>query len=458
MKRSQLLLATLALPLDYVMLLLAGIVAYLLRFEPWVQGIRRVVFQLPLSEFMPLLAGMAAVWVALFAMAGLYQLTSYLKFSQEVGRLFLACTAGLALIVLLFFFNPQFFSSRFIVLAGWLAAFVFTALGRLGLRLLRRALYRRGYAASRVLLVGDDATTRRLEQLFVASPGLGFKVVERVAPVDVGDIDHRAVGVDEVLVGDPALPREQTLRLREYCATHHLAFKYAADMLEAQSHNVVIHTLAGVPLVEIKRTPLDGWGRVAKRLCDVVLAGILLIVLIPVYLTVGLLVLLDSGWPVVVGLTRVGENGRTFTLYKFRSMVPGAHALKGALATFNERADGPLFKMANDPRVTPYGRFLRRTSLDELPQLANVLRGEMSLVGPRPHEPEEVARYEQHQHKLLNLKPGITGLAQISGRADLSFADEAKLDTYYVENWSLATDVVILVKTLVVVFQRRAAV
>jgi lipopolysaccharide/colanic/teichoic acid biosynthesis glycosyltransferase len=229
-------------------------------------------------------------------------------------------------------------------------------------------------------------------------------------------------------------------------------------MFEAQSHNVVIHTLAGVPLIEIKRTALDGWGKVSKRLFDLAAGLGLILFLLPLLILLCCLVLIDSGWPPLVVLDRIGEAGRKFRLLKFRSMVKDAHLLKAELQAFNERPDGPLFKMANDPRVTRFGRFLRRTSLDELPQLYNVIKGEMSLVGPRPHEPGEVAAYQQRHHKLLNIKPGITGLAQISGRSNLNFEDEAKLDMFYIENWSLATDLVILIKTLVVVLQRKDAV
>jgi lipopolysaccharide/colanic/teichoic acid biosynthesis glycosyltransferase len=188
------------------------------------------------------------------------------------------------------------------------------------------------------------------------------------------------------------------------------------------------------------------------------MAGLGLILLSPILIMLSLLILIDSGWPILVGLPRVGKNGRLFIMYKFRSMIKGADKLKPHLMPYNERADGPLFKMSNDPRVTRLGKFLRRLSLDELPQLWNVLLGQMSLVGPRPHEPSEVAKYKNHQRRLLNIKPGITGLGQVSGRSSLSFEDEVKLDTFYVENWSLWQDLVILIKTLVVVWQKKEAV
>ncbi|MDP3986149.1 MAG: sugar transferase [Candidatus Veblenbacteria bacterium] len=457
MKRSQLFLSTLALPFDYLMLVAAGLLAYQLRFESFIRASLPVRFDLPLYEYLPTLLITALAWLVLFALVGLYSLRGQLKLSQEIGRVFVGCTAGLALIVVLFFFNPSLFSSRFIVLVGWGLALALVSVGRLSIRFCRALLYRRGIGVSRLLVVGDDATSRMLEQLFTQYPSYGFVAVRRVVPQGL-DLDEHTQGVDEVLLGDPALPREVSLRVLDYCVAHHLGFKYAADMFEAQSHNVVSHTLAGVPIIEIKRTPLDGWGRVLKRLVDIIAALILLIVLSPLFVLLALVIMFDSGWPVVVALERVGESANRFRLFKLRSMVHGADKLKADLLAYNERADGPLFKMTHDPRITRWGGFLRRTSLDELPQLWNVLRGEMSLVGPRPHEPGEVANYQLHHRKLLNIKPGITGLAQVSGRSRLSFVEEAKLDTFYVENWSLWQDFVILIKTIVVVFQRRAAV
>lgn len=457
MKRSQLIFSTIALPIDYLMLVIAGLLAYQLRFDSFVRASLPVRFDLPLVEYLPTLMMAAAVWLMLFSFSGLYNLRSQLKFSQELGRIFLGCTSGLALIVLLFFFNPNLFNSRFIVLVGWGLALLLVSLGRLSIRLLRTALYRRGLGVTRVLLVGADDTTLALERLFTSQPKFGFMVIKRITSPEL-DLGRDTVRADEVLVGDSSLSHQDNLKILEFCTTHHLGFKYVADMFEAQSHNVISHTLAGVPVIEIKRTSLDGWGRVLKRTFDLILAAVLLVVLSPLLLLIALIILLDSGWPVVVTLARVGEAGEFFKIYKFRSMINGAENLKSELMRFNERPDGPLFKMSNDPRITRIGKFLRRTSFDELPQLWNVIKGQMSLVGPRPHEPGEVANYQMRHRKLLNIKPGITGLAQVSGRSGLNFEEEAKLDTFYVENWSPAQDFVILIKTLVIVWQRRSAV
>jgi hypothetical protein len=338
------------------MLVLAGLLAYQLRFLAFIRDIKPVIFQLPLHNFIPILLGMSVVWVALFAVAGLYTLRSYLKFSKEVARLFLACSTGLALIIVLFFFNPFLFNSRFIVLVGWLLAFVLTATGRLVLRLVRASLYRRGIATTRVLLVGNDQATLALENLFKQSPGLGFKIISRINFFQINKFDDYTASIDEIIVGDLTLSREANLSILEYCVTHHLGFKYVADMFEAQSHNVVIHIFAGMPLIEIKRTPLDGWGRIAKRIFDLALSFLLLIILLPIFIVIVILIYLDSGGPAIVALERVGEHGKKFRLYKFRSMICGAEKLKEQLMPYNERADGPLFKMTNDPRVTKLGR------------------------------------------------------------------------------------------------------
>jgi lipopolysaccharide/colanic/teichoic acid biosynthesis glycosyltransferase len=196
---------------------------------------------------------------------------------------------------------------------------------------------------------------------------------------------------------------------------------------------------------------------VYKRVLDIIISALGLIIAIPLGLCVMAFIRFDSPGPLFVRLRRVGRGDSIFTLYKFRSMVMNAHELKESMQNMNERKDGPLFKVKNDPRITRIGRWLRKTSLDELPQLWNVLKGEMSLVGPRPHEPEEVQRYRDEDRGLLAIKPGLTGLAQVSGRSNLLFSEEVALDTYYIEHWSLRMDLQILFKTLIVIFKFRDA-
>jgi exopolysaccharide biosynthesis polyprenyl glycosylphosphotransferase len=339
---------------------------------------------------------------------------------------------------------------------------VLVTIERAFVRAAQQAMFARGIGIHRLVVVGADETTQDIVSYLSIHLSLGYRIIDRADGVTSDFFDRlvermRTTRIDEVIQADPNIPKADTLKLIDFCNDHHLIFKYAADLFDTRSSNVDVQALAGVPIIEIKRTRLDGWGKILKRLFDLVISVIGLIVTSPVLLVVGLLVKLDSAGPMAVKLERVGEGGKHFWLLKFRSMVKNAEALKPQLIDQNER-DGPLFKMKNDPRITRMGRFLRRTSLDELPQLWNVVRGEMSLVGPRPHEPAEVARYQKHHRKLLSIKPGMTGMAQTSGRSDLTFEEEVRLDTFYIEDWSLKLDLQIILKTPWVVLTMRSAV
>lgn len=467
MKKIQLVFSIISLVLDYLLLVAAGLVAYSLRFTGLAQSVRPVIFELPLTSYAELVVWVALVWIVIFAFMGLYTTSHRQKAAQELAKIFVGCSLGLLAIILFIFWSREFFSSRFIILAAWLLSVIFVSAGRLFLRSLRRYLLKRNKGVTSVVLVGEDKTTNQLASLFHKQPVWGFRVVEKM-PVFDEDKATRLIrnGLDEIFLTDPHIDRETRLRVLGFCTAHHLGFRYTADIFDARSHNVSFQTMGGIPIIEIKKTPLEGWGRVAKRIFDVAVSAVLIVFLVPLFFLIAAIVKLDSQGPAVVRLRRVGKQGKTFNIYKFRSMIKNAHLLKydsrgkvrPELAALNERKDGPLFKSVADPRITRVGTFLRRFSLDELPQLWNVLKGDMSLVGPRPHEPEEVQWYQNSHIKLLAIKPGMTGLAQLSGRSTLTFEEETRLDTYYVENWSLVLDIQILLKTPFVVFGERTAI
>ena len=217
-----------------------------------------------------------------------------------------------------------------------------------------------------------------------------------------------------------------------------------------------VRPVSGLPLLQIAAPRFSGGRWLLKRSIDVASTLLLLVLLSPVLLSVALLVRLTSRGPVVFTQERIGRDGKPFRLYKFRSMCVDAEARRAGLLAEND-CDGVLFKLRDDPRVTPVGRWLRRYSLDELPQLVNVLRGQMSMVGPRPPLASEVEQYEQHVHRRLLVTPGITGLWQVSGRSELSWTETVRLDLYYVENWSVALDAEIVWKTLFTVLRGRGA-
>lgn len=461
MKKSELAFSAILVPLDYAALIVAGLAAYHIRFST-ISDLRPVTEVLPLQTYFNLLLAVAAAWIAVFAISGLYSIRSTRRAADEIAKLFLACSTGILLVIVVIFFQRELFSSRFVVLAGWLLAILFTVVERSVVRAIQHALFTRGIGVHNTVVVGRDKTTEDIISHLNQHPSLGYRVIERFEGVTPEMFDRllermRHLRIDEIIQADSSIGRDEVVRLIDFCNDHHLIFRYAADLFDAHAARIDIQTLAGIPIIEMKRTPLDGWGKIIKRTFDVISAALGLAVLSPVFLIVGLLVKLDSEGPMIMKLERVGEGGKRFKVLKFRSMVKNAEALKQELLEQNER-EGPLFKMRNDPRITRLGKFIRKTSLDELPQLWNVLKGEMSVVGPRPHEPEEVARYAKHHRKVLSIKPGITGMAQTSGRSDLSFEEEVKLDTYYLENWTLKLDLQIILKTPRVVLSTRSAV
>jgi exopolysaccharide biosynthesis polyprenyl glycosylphosphotransferase len=223
-------------------------------------------------------------------------------------------------------------------------------------------------------------------------------------------------------------------------------------LYEVRATNVEPSTIGRVPIVTYLRTPLDGWGRVFKRVFDLVGSVLGLLVLSPVFLLISIGIKLTSSGPIFFSQKRVTER-KTFNCYKFRSMRVGANEQHQELM---ER-HGVMFKLKEDPRVTRFGAYLRRSSLDELPQLWNVLRGEMSLVGPRPPMVEEVEHYSSWQRRRLHIKPGLTGLWQVSGRSDIPFDEWVRLDLTYIENWSIWLDITILLKTVWIVLKGKGA-
>ena len=470
MKRSELFFTFLLVPLDFLMLTLAGISAYYIRFAEITTEIRPVIFNLPFSDYFKILLLLVIAWLIIFALSGLYRVKGQQNLVTEIYRIVEACSTGLVLVVILIFVFRELFSSRFIVLAAWLLAILYVIIARSLVRWLQRTLYRYDIGTRKVVLVGASKSADILVGKFASHKEYGLEIVKRFR--DFGSESAQELAelikikeIDEIIQADPNFTKAEVLRLYDFADEHHLTFKYVADLLDAKVLKTEVSEIAGLPVVEVKKTPLDGWGRISKRFFDIIASGALIIFTGPITLLTALLIKLDSRGPVFFSerddgspVHRVGQNGKLFRYFKFRSMRPGTDSLRYTdLAGRNLRADGPMVKIKNDPRITRVGRFIRRWSIDELVELFLVFRGDMSLVGPRPHLPEEVAKYEQSHKKVLTIKPGITGLAQVSGRGDLTFEDEVKLDTYYIENWSLLLDLSILLRTPLAVFRNRKA-
>ena len=362
-------------------------------------------------------------------------------------------------------FSRYLFDSRFIILATWVLAIIFTSFERLLVRFFQRQAFKVGIGVHRVIIVGDGVVAQALAQEFSQRLTLGYKVIDQLARYDATTAQYlgelvRADKFDEIIQVNPNLSLDQTRDLVSFANANHLTFKYTADLLGAQLINLEVKTIAGTLVVEVKRTRLDGWGRIYKRAFDLIFSLFLIILTLPLMLVVALAIKIDSSGPILFVYRRMGQFSQPFTYFKFRSMIKDAHKYRFDQDFLNQqenvRAVTPMMKFKDDPRITRVGKFIRRWSLDELPEFFLVLIGKMSLVGPRPHEVEEVAQYQQHHRDVLTLKPGVTGLAQVSGRSDLNFEEEVKLDIYYVENWSLALDRQIILKTPLAIIRRRA--
>ena len=262
-------------------------------------------------------------------------------------------------------------------------------------------------------------------------------------------------GIDELIITEPELSREDTASLLYNCEQENISYKLIADISELVTRTTRVIHMGGITMIESVPPPLSGSSMILKRIFDILLTIPLVIILLPLGFLIAAAIVIDSGFPVFYTQTRLGREHMEFRLIKFRSMKVGAYSEKNNLLT--EEKHELLSKLKKDPRITRVGRFIRKFSLDEIPQLFNVLTGSMSLVGPRPHVPEEVKRYSIKHFKKLEVLPGMTGVCQVSGRNDLSYREMVKLDLYYVDNWSIWMDLSILTMTVPAILLRRGA-
>ncbi len=471
MKRFELLFLVLQVPLDFLLLLLAGITAYFLRFTPLVISLRPVTFGLSFPHYFLIISFVALFWVLLFAFSGLYEPDPNRRLAADIRRIFFACSAGLAGVALYLLFTQSQFDSRFLVVIGWALSLLYVSLGRFFMRLVRRICYYFGFGKRYIAIVGNGKLAVQLTDAIKERKNLGYVVAGIFGTWAEAKKALEGMSIiDEIIFTDPRHHEQDAIDAITYATERQIVFKYSADLFATFSTNMAVHPMAGIPIVEIRRTPLEGWGRVVKRVADIFGSLFLLILTFPITFFVSVIILLETGRPFIYKNERVGSKNKNFFAFKFRTMYQkdctgpqfgesGRVAMEKEQALIAERntKNGPVYKIANDPRVTTFGRFLRWSSIDELPQLLNVLFGSMSLVGPRPHQPREVSQYENHHKKVFAIKPGITGMAQISGRSDLSFDDEVRLDVFYIEHWSLWLDFIICLKTPFVLFRKRKA-
>jgi exopolysaccharide biosynthesis polyprenyl glycosylphosphotransferase len=456
------------------------IVAYWLRFELELGGqVAANSFQ-PLSFFQGKILLLMGLVVVVFQMKGLYRLPRWSSLLDEAGIITSGVLIAMSLVILSAFLQ-RFYPSRLVFIAAVPLIIGLLVLKRFVARLIRERLWARGLGVDRVVVVGTGPASQRIMQWLLGQPQLGYDVVgfldDSPTPPQVAIATQNGVSrplflgptsliskilreqqVDEVIIALPPTEHYKMQRIMEQCRRQDVEFKLVPDLVEMALDRVNIHEVAGLPLIGLKQTKISGWNLLVKRLIDVCLSLVILVAFSWLFVLIALAIKLDSPGPIFFRQERVGRNGRRFTCYKFRTMVVDAEAqLVQLQQLYGSDEDDLLFKLRDDPRCTRVGRFLRRSSLDELPQFSNVLLGDMSVVGPRPAVPLEVARYEEWHYDRLAVLPGLTGLWQVSGRSDLTFDEMVRLDLYYAENWSPWLDLKTILRTVPAILTARGA-
>jgi exopolysaccharide biosynthesis polyprenyl glycosylphosphotransferase len=402
-----------------------------------------------------------------FSHAGLYSAHHTAYRAEEVRRTLRGTAMAVLVLALIAYATQGAVSRSWLLLVFVLAAGAVVTERAVARRVIARAR-RRGRLLRPVVVVGSGPEAMTLETTVTADPTLGYQVVGHL---DAGDLDtgrgplaaaedivaagYRA-GAAAVLVAPGALDAETCRCLARLLASDHVDLELPLSLCDIATERIALRPLGRYTVAAVQPVRRHGWRAAVKRGFDVTVAGALLLLVAPALAVAMAVIRLTSPGPALFRQARVGRGGRLFEVLKLRTMVEDAEARLVDLRARNE-ADGPLFKIRDDPRVTRVGRFLRRTSIDELPQLWNVLRGDMSLVGPRPALPSELAGWAEELHERLRVRPGMTGMWQVSGRANAPWDEYQRLDLYYVDNWSLAVDLGIVMRTIPVVLGRRDA-
>jgi exopolysaccharide biosynthesis polyprenyl glycosylphosphotransferase len=441
-------------------------IRYVAEIGPEIEEINYV----PFSVFAPLLAGLIPISLLTFAMSGLYRQRRGTEWFDDLPSV----VRGTALATMSLFAGVALLrypaTSRLTFILAWLLAATFVVAGRALVQLVATLLHRRGVGVERVLVVGGNNLGRIIMQSLATRAHLGYQVIGFVDDDRAGDFGRfRHLGglddverladeerIDQVIVALPSASHAAILRIVDHCRQGEVSFKLVPDLYEMSLSRVDVDTVSGIPLIGLKDVSILGWNALTKRAIDIVLSTLALVVLSPILAITAILIKLESPGPILYRHTRIGKSRQPFTMYKFRSMRQDADRERAAMVVGLD-GDRRLFKDRKDPRRTHVGAFIRRWSIDELPQLWNVLIGDMSVVGPRPQIPPEVANYEDWHYKRLAVSPGLTGLWQVSGRSELTFDEMVIYDIYYIENWSLGLDFRILLRTVPAVLQGRGA-
>ncbi len=485
-KRSELLFNLILLPFDFVAILTAFITAYTLRVK---FDIRPVAHPLGIEFFLKIFLLIIPVWILLFALSGLYSLSNQRGRLAEIGKIFVAVSGGVMfMIVVDFGSKTPIFPSKAVPIYAYGFSLLAVIIGRQIVRTVQRSLFRGGVGIHRVVILGSGPIAQQIMANLKNSAASGYRIIGAIdsaqgAQKRMGDVrvDRNITNlinrmkdepfpIDEIIQADSSLDADEILEIVKYATNNHLVYRFIPNQFGIFATKSELGTLAGMPVVTMKKTPLDGWGRIVKRLFDVTSSVLGLIILSPLFLAVAIIIKLTDPGPVFYRHQRLSRSGHMIRVFKFRSMrqaftTEKRFQGKSEVQIFEELGRPDLAeefkleqKVKRDPRVSRIGDVIRRSSIDELPQLFNIILGDISLVGPRPIVQAELEKYgEDGGATLLALRPGLTGLWQVSGRNDIGYEERVKLDMYYIENWSLIMDIKIIVRTIFIVLTGKGA-
>jgi exopolysaccharide biosynthesis polyprenyl glycosylphosphotransferase len=468
-------------PLMYLALVIADAVAvglglilsYLIRFHlEW--PIFYEAADSPVGFYLRLIILFIPAWIWILALFKLYDLKLLFGGLDEYSRLFNACTTAVMCVMVGTFFFPHLIIARGWLLLSWFSVTALAGVGRFSLRRLVYRLRKRGFFVTRMLIVGADEEGKAVAEQLVGNPTSGVQLLgfvddklstgaEVLPGLHVlGSTDMlRAIAgrlqVCDLTISSSALSRESLLNIfHTFGNSDTVNIRLSSGLFEIMTTGLQVKSVGQVPLLSVNRVRLTGAETVIKAVIDYVGATLGLLFLSPLFAIIAIAIKLDSPGPVFHRRRVMGVGGKRFDAFKFRTMVENADDLLERDSELKDEYERN-FKIKDDPRVTPIGRFLRKTSLDELPQLINVLQGEMGLVGPRMIVEEEMEKYGKWGMNLLTVKPGITGLWQVNGRSDVDYEDRVRLDMHYIRNYTIWYDVQILFQTIPAVLRKKGA-
>lgn len=447
MRKFNLYLAILSLIIDVAALVLALAIAYQLRSDG------TPIYLWPFNEYLKFVLKFLPVWLLLMASQGLYHVRNLPTGWNALGRLIIAIMSGWGVMLITLYLSRSpaaLVFPRLVIAYGMILTLVFTFGGRFLLQVFRKSLNRSGRGLIRTAVIINGSSEHFLAEL--NRPAHARKVIATIAGDYINELNQlKTERLDEIVVADEHMDEKTLFEILDWSEAHNVNFGRIPSLLSVRATNIEVGTLAGTPVIYYRQSPLDGWGRVFKRILDLILVIPALVILSPVFLVLALIVKLGSKGPVIYKEPRVGQDGKILYVGKFRSMYPDWRERFPNLQDWS--ADE-----ATDPRITPIGRVIRRTNLDELPQLWDVLVGRMSIVGPRPEQPKYVEKFQKEiptYIKRHHVKAGLTGWAQVNGaRGNTPIDERVKYDLYYIENWSILFDLRIIFATFLLIFRQ----